>query len=618
MYPRQTPLFRLILSGFAASILSVFTIIALTFFSGTTVIHAQDWSISGRVWDDANTNGVVDAGETGIPNTTVVLYDVTSGTCQSVHTGNDGSYSFSGLNPGDYRIYEAAGESTPSPANCPPTESVADSNTKTVTPGSIADPDDYLSSTPNRIDVTLNSDLIDQNFGDFHSTPFASCIDWSFLTQNTPSDLYRVNLVTGSANILASGWPTTTNAIGYNILNNYIFGYDVTTRGRITVIDASYNITSLDVQGLGNNVKAYVGDVSTEGYLYLHDGNQTVRIVDVNPQRTTYLTLINVMSLSKTTNIADWAFNPTDGKLYGVNNVGNVIQTDPDTGVVRNLGNPGITEDGLFGAVYFDNAGFLFASHNNTGKIYRIDLRPPIQSPPEAILFTNGPSSSKNDGARCPYAPSALLDCGDAPDVNGQTSGKNMAFHAIDANGPYLGSTPPDEEFTGSPTTNADGDDNADSNDEDGLSGFVGVDDDWSDGGAIEVDVSNVGNNGACVYAWVDWEDNGFGVGNDSTSQVDVSSAGTVTVNFNNNLPSQGDFPDSVYLRLRVVSGACSSLAATGGASDGEVEDFLLNFTPTAITLQAFAAASTPSIWLGGALLAGLGLLGGVLTLRKS
>ena len=883
MYPRQTPLFRLILSVFAASILSVFTVITLTFFSGTTVIHAQSGSISGRVWDDANTNGVVDAGEAGIPDATVVLYDVTLGTCRSVHTGNDGSYSFSGLNSGDYRIYEAAGESTPVPAICPPTESVADPNTKTVTPGSIADPDNHLSSTPNRIDVTLNGDLTDQNFGDFHSTPFASCGRLAFMTQNDPSDLYRVDLVTGIANTLASEWTTSTNAIGYNILNDYIFGYDVSTPGHITVIDGSYNITSLDVQGLGN-VNAYVGDVSTDGYLYLHDGNKTAWVVDVNPQRTTYLTYIKYIRFSRTS-IADWAFNPADGKLYGINRVGRVIQVDPVTEAVHNLGNPGISNYGMFGAVHFDDEGYLYASHNNTGKIYRIDLRPPIQSPPTATLFTKGPSSNRNDGARCPYAPSALLDFGDAPesygvllndngprhiidpdlslgvpnidderngipsanadgddldnvddenglnggfpplsssattysvqidvqndtgdtaylygyldwnkdgdfddanersdqvvvnssgaytvqwtvparptqnstfarfrigsnddevntpygpasdgevedypvpklftlnaltikktatpddgtqfifqqdvdntgdfhlgngdskqftdvpsgdyvitetvslgwqldsitcdtqnysvssetltvtldenedvtctytnsrkasdfgdapDVNGQTSGNNRAFHVIDANGPYLGATPPDAEATGSPNTNADGDDNAGSNDEDGLSGFVGVDTDWSDGGAIEVDVSNVGNDGACVYAWVDWEDDGFGVGDDSTSQVEVSSAGTVTVNFNNDLPSKGNFPDSAYLRLRVVSGACSSLAATGGASDGEVEDFLLNFTPTAITLQAFDAASTPSIWLGGTLLAGLGLLGGVLALRKS
>ena len=858
----------------------------ISIFSGSVVIHAQGGSISGRLWNDLNTNGAPDSGEPGIPNITIVLYNVSSGACQSVTTNENGDYAFTGLSLGDYRIYETAGETTPSPAACPPTESIANPNTSTVTLGSIADPQNFGSSTPNRIDVTLAGvDLTNQNFGDFHSPPFVTCPSDAFLTQNQPSDLYGVDLVTGNSTLFTNQWSTYTNGIGFNLLNNYVIGYDHTNQGRITVIDSDFNITSLAVQGLGD-VKANAGDISIDGYLYLNKRGKNVWVVDVNPQRTTYLTLVRTDVLKARTEVADWAFNAVDGKLYGVSKTKHLIQVDLNTKDVTDLGDTGITDPYAFGAVYFDKNGYFYVSNNSTGKIYRIDLRDPNNLDPTATFFTQGPSTRKNDGARCVFAPTALLDFGDAPnsygvslndngprhiidlllslgpqniddeddgqpsanadgddldnvddenglnggfpqlssgattysvlidarngagkpaylygyldwnkdgdfddagersaqvvvnsngsytvqwqlpshptpgptfarfrigskdsevstpygpaidgevedypvpqlyapntltivksatpsdgtqftfqqdvdatgdfllsdgqskqfsgvpwgsfnitetlplgwsldsiscntqsysisgetltvtldqgenvtctytnsrkasdygdapDTGGQTSGNNKAFHVIDANGPYLGATPPDSEATGIPAASADGDDNDHADDEDGLVGFTNVDSDWSNGGAIEVAVSNVGSAGACVYGWVDWDNDGFGAGSDSTSQMHVTSDGVFTMNFTNNIPAKGSFPAAVYLRLRVVSGACGALAPTGGANDGEVEDFRLEFRPTAITLHSSdtVSAVTPAAWLGLALLAGAGVLGGAFVLRQ-
>ena len=847
---------------------------------------AQNDGVSGRLWNDANVNGVIDSGESGIPGVTVVLYDVANNSCQSVSTDSNGHYSFTGLADGDYRIYEAAGETTPAPAVCPPTESVADSNTATVTPGTIADPTNFASSTANRIDVTLSGDLSGQNFGDFASPPFKTCPSDAFLAQKRPTDLYGVNLVTGNTYVLANNWNAYTNGIGFSLLDNYVYGYDAgNNNGHINSIDSAFNIVSLPVQGLGN-VGAFVGDVSIDGYLYLGTSGNKMWVVDVNPQRTTYLHRTKTVTLSKSSGVADWAFNSVDGMLYGIKSNDHLVQINPATGHITDLGNTGIPDRGLFGAVYFDVDGYFYVSNNGTGKIYRIDLRDPNNLDPTATLFTQGPSSNKNDGARCVFAPVAELDFGDAPlsygvilndngarhiisfgislgshnvdneddglpsanadgddlnnlddedglnggfpqlssgasaysvqmdvqnasgnpvylygfldwnndgdfndadersaqvlvngsgaytvqwnvpahptpnatfarfrigsednvvsspigvatdgevedypvpplyqantltivksatpadgtqftfqqdvdntgdfqltdgqskqftdvpsgdfnitevlpmgwqldditcdtqtyttsgetltvtldqgedvtctytnsrkasdygdapDTNGQTSGSNKAFHVIDANGPFLGAVAPDAENNGIPTTNADGDDKDNTDDEDGLTGFVGVDANWTNGGSIEVDVSNVGSNGACVYAWIDWDKDGYGVGSDSTSQVAASSSGTITMDFTNNLPASGSFPATTYLRLRVVDGACGTLAPTGGANGGEVEDFVLEFRPTAVTLSDFSANgnSSAGLWLALAMLTGGLLLGGAVVLRR-
>lgn len=75
-------------------------------------------SISGRVFIDANSDTVVNSGETGIGSSIVVLHNTVLGTCRSIKTNGGGYYSFTGVTDGDYEIYQAHGEITPIPKNC--------------------------------------------------------------------------------------------------------------------------------------------------------------------------------------------------------------------------------------------------------------------------------------------------------------------------------------------------------------------------------------------------------------------------------------------------------------------------------------------------------------------
>jgi len=74
----------------------------LTFDAGVYLPYA---SIGDFVWNDLDHDGVQDAGEPGIPNVTVSLYDCTNNTLIATTTTNaNGAYLFSDLQPGSYYL----------------------------------------------------------------------------------------------------------------------------------------------------------------------------------------------------------------------------------------------------------------------------------------------------------------------------------------------------------------------------------------------------------------------------------------------------------------------------------------------------------------------------------
>ena len=66
----------------------------------------EQGTVSGKVFNDANGNGVQDAGEPGIGDVTIKLLDSQGATAQTDTTDGDGSYRFSGVTPGNYTVLE--------------------------------------------------------------------------------------------------------------------------------------------------------------------------------------------------------------------------------------------------------------------------------------------------------------------------------------------------------------------------------------------------------------------------------------------------------------------------------------------------------------------------------
>ena len=78
--------------------------------------------------------------------------------------------------------------------------------------------------------------------------PFDTCPSEAFLAQGEPASLYSVDLVSGNYALLSSsmGNSGVINAIGYNVLDNYIYGYDKSSES-VVKIGKDYQIQTLSV-----------------------------------------------------------------------------------------------------------------------------------------------------------------------------------------------------------------------------------------------------------------------------------------------------------------------------------------------------------------------------------
>ncbi|RYP90042.1 hypothetical protein DL770_003822 [Monosporascus sp. CRB-9-2] len=222
------------------------------------------------------------------------------------------------------------------------------------------------------------------------------------------NSLYRVDLQTGAYEEVASAVTDSNNvnAIGYNHLDNYIYGIAnptrqlvrVSSRGEATVVST---FTQAQM-GAGANV----GDVDSDGYFWFGSGGSSWHQVDLRtPGSPTYGTIVargtaNTLGLS----VADWVHIPVAGPyLWGVA-VGVVgggsgttlmrfgLETKRWEAVARY---PVLTQGG-FGALYGINNGTLYASNNAGGEIWAFNV---LGGDP--YLASNGPASGSNDGARC-------------------------------------------------------------------------------------------------------------------------------------------------------------------------------------------------------------------------
>ena len=162
-------------------------------------------------------------------------------------------------------------------------------------------------------------------------------------------------------------------------------------------------------------------------------------------------------------------------------------------------------------------------------------------------------------------------DFGDSPDTNTQTTTLSGAHHGLDGR-TFLGDGV-DNDLDGDPNSMATGDDNDDGNDdEDGItftSAIIPTQD-----ATLTVDA----NAGGYLYAWIDWDGDGFDVGDfvtftegnyltDGDNELTISSA---------QIAANTPVPTTLHTRFRFTRDAWASPSPTGPALTGEVEDYVL------------------------------------------
>lgn len=181
----------------------------------------------------------------------------------------------------------------------------------------------------------------------------------------------------------------------------------------------------------------------------------------------------------------------------------------------------------------------------------------------------------------------AARDYGDLPDTSAATGPGD--YQTINTgSGPYhvvtdtlrIGATI-DADSNGQPTATADGDDIDGIDDEDGVTmpGSLSA----GQTAVFTVTVTNTSGTNAILYSFADWNKDGdFNDMGEAVTQPVVSGtvAGAVNVNFT--VPLTATAGSSLGVRFRFSTD--TSLDATGAASNGEMEDYLVTVDPCTIT----------------------------------
>ncbi|WP_053956606.1 DUF7507 domain-containing protein [Inediibacterium massiliense] len=552
-------------------------------------------TITGIVFNDLNNNGVLDPGEPGIPNVYVVIRDP-NGVCTTVQADLAGVYTFSNLTvAGNYTVYET--DIDPG-ATCPPTTFGQ--------PAGFTNSSTFRTQTINVTQTQINNDAIinGRNYG--HDNPnifFCGPIAYQVAVEAgaTNSQLVRINLVTGTATVVNPDMGVNINAIGYNILDDMIYGIEdnstnlvrVAEDGSITNFGA---ITGLPSPSPG---RYNVADIDDQGNMYVTRQLQTTMyVVDVNQNSPTFGQVINTVTLSEVTNVADWSYSVSDGMLYGVNGAtGNVVMVNPTTGAVTVLTTNGIPTGSAYGATFMGADGTLYAINNDTGVVYRITISGNTAT---GIAFAQSIPAELNDGALCGNA-EVLVDYGDAPDLTPGTGPDD--YNTLFANnGPrhlILNRLTLGTQVTGEAdayanlTTDATGDDIPQGIQDDGvtlpLTPLLATDTSYS----LTVDVVNETGLPANVYGWIDFNQDGVFQGNEAAPVVVVPSApGVQQVVLNFTVPVGVILtPDHTFARVRLTTDELinqnplptdEDTRSIGPASDGEVEDYYLQIDPVA------------------------------------
>lgn len=425
--------------------------------------------------------------------------------------------------------------------------------------------------------------------------PF-SCSEESYLTtfNNLKSALFSLNLGTGkSTEINANYTSDSINAIGYNVKDDLIWGWNISAK-KVMQLDSQHKVrlysTTVPTNMFTDEAPGFTsGDVSVDGFLYLAKPvlDHKLHKFDLNSGRPVYK---GEIALSDTSvHFEDFAFNPVDNNIYSTYNQ-YLYRIDPSDGKVTNLGEFTGPSDYYFHSYVFDKFGNMyFYSDSNGGKIYILDLSDPSNPNLKATVFGTLDNATRNgDGARCANALlTPVRDFGDAPDAYSHVS--HIATDTL-----YLGDAKPDMENYQQSSADAQGDNNNGTNDEDGI---VTMEPLYKQNNVYTLPVKVYNNTGKTAYvtAWIDFDNDGVfnyneAINSDNISVSSSPTAQTVTIQWDNSYsPMLSNITvDQVVMRLRVSTSRVlrrdDSYYHFGDnyqddyfiSPDGEVEDYIL------------------------------------------
>ncbi len=444
-------------------------------------------------------------------------------------------------------------------------------------------PGNNQSHNPSGTPVTIaTTDNLSVDFG-FHA-PLAQFGDRVWIESDTDglANTGTITPVAGMTITATDGthaYTTTTNAQGYYNFTVPVGVYTVTYGN----VPSTYGAIAPSATPGGNTESGNAG-VYAEGSKpdQSHGNNTTVTVMD-----------------GQANWHVDFAFHPVLGSI-GDTVWGDLDQSGGDqttqgsepglSGVVVTLTQP----NGVQITTTTSITGFYLFPNLPLG-VYTVTVSTttlPAGYQPTPTFDANGGNDSKSIVTLTPAVPDrrdqdfsyppVLYDRGDLPDGNATNSpnyatlsANNGPSHVI-VPGLHIGAIE-DNELDGQPDPMALGDDKnptGQPDDEDGvtlpaqfISGQTAL---------ITVTVVNTTGQNATLYSFIDW--NGDGDFNDLNEQLTVPANNSGSVVLTVNVPATATTTSQLGARFRLSTDA--NLKASGPASNGEVEDYLLQATP--------------------------------------
>lgn len=403
------------------------------------------------------------------------------------------------------------------------------------------------------------------------ATPFEECPEEAYLSQKIGGYInYRgVNLASGDVYTVASNQSNglgtdTVNGIAFNKSDRYIYGFNM-SKFKLVRFDSNFNPTQLDFIG---NIPSnfYVADIKDNQY-YVYKKGLGFYSINLDENAEDYLTFKEYPNSEKSLFVADFAFHPSNDKLYAVDNKGRLYEVDYSTGIFSLIGDTG-SGNGTFGAAYFDVNGSFYFVNNKNGNIYKVNIGENTGAgiDPTAVLFSKASPTSSNDGARCPTAPlpPVTQDYGDAPESYG-TVGDEAARHTVNYNNYYLGDLI-DVDVDGHSYPDSDNDNGL--SDEDGIE-FLSV---IKENSLAKTKITLGGGANAYISAWLDLNANGSFDSNEKVLTSQFLSVGVNEINFN--IPDNATTGIETWMRFRLHKNDDTDVLPIGSMGYGEVEDY--------------------------------------------
>lgn len=261
-----------------------------------------------------------------------------------------------------------------------------------------------------------------------YAAPF-SCEPGFFQSMNS-GQLKKLNTSTETYDTIGNSGARLLNAIGYNILDDYIYGinnFGGSTDDELVRInsDGTANILGTPTGLTAGNYVA--GDMDESGNLYTTDSDK-LWVIDVSANTASSMTLSGVANLS---NINDFVY--ISGYLYATNGI-NLYQVDvSDASVVTKTITGGGLDPGndprVYGAGWTSAGGKLYFSQNTNGTIYEITGYT-TGSPSGSEKYSGQSGLSGNDGAACPQASSVIVPINAVDDSTSTTKNTTKELDA--------------------------------------------------------------------------------------------------------------------------------------------------------------------------------------------